>query len=309
MYYHLSVKMYSYRKSIKSDISDELINTYLLRPVAGLIVWLLYYTPVTANQVTAASILSGLAAAFFYLKGTPGAFVTAGLLITLKDLLDSADGQLARAKQQSSRTGRFLDSIGDFIVNAAVFSAIGWVLFRSGCSWWMLLLALSGLLGITLRVSYHVFYQVKYLHLQDKYLNNRSSEEIRAEDLKKGGIELALQQIFIFIYGWQDRLMMKIDNWCSGSRFGKYDESGDDRRMDSIINDWYSDKTSLRISGLLGFGTEYFLLMVCSVLYRIDLYLYLNLFLMNSILIISILYKRYILIKKLPALTGRQGKE
>ena len=30
--------MYSYRKSLKSDISDELINTYLLRPIAGLIV-------------------------------------------------------------------------------------------------------------------------------------------------------------------------------------------------------------------------------------------------------------------------------
>lgn len=305
----MSGKMYSYRKSIKSDISDELINTYLLRPVAGLIVWVLYYTPVTANQVTIASIISGLAAAFFYLEGTPGAFVTAGLLITLKDLLDSADGQLARVKQQSSRTGRFLDSIGDFVVNAAVFSAIGWVLFQSGSSLWMPLLAVSGLLGITLRVSYHVFYQVKYLHLQDEYLNNRSSEEIQAEDLKKGGIELTLQRIFIFIYGWQDRLMAKIDNWCSGSRPGKSDKSGDDRRLDSIIHNWYSDKTSLRISGLLGFGTEYFLLMVCSVLYRIDVYLYLNLFLMNSILIISILYKRYVLIKKLPAITGRQGEE
>jgi phosphatidylglycerophosphate synthase len=31
----------------------------------------------------------------------------AGLCMTLKDLLDSADGQLARAKQMYSRFGRF----------------------------------------------------------------------------------------------------------------------------------------------------------------------------------------------------------
>ena len=60
--------MYSYRDSVKSDKSDELINTYLLRPIAGVIVWALYYTPITPNQVTIISILSGIIAAFFYLK-------------------------------------------------------------------------------------------------------------------------------------------------------------------------------------------------------------------------------------------------
>ena len=43
--------MYSYRTSIKSDRSDELINTYLLRPIAGIIVGLLAqgYTPKEAS--------------------------------------------------------------------------------------------------------------------------------------------------------------------------------------------------------------------------------------------------------------------
>ena len=71
--------MYSYRNSIKSDKSDELINTYALRPIAGLIVWLLFDTPVTPNQVTLASIISGLAAALFYYQGTGGAFVEISL--------------------------------------------------------------------------------------------------------------------------------------------------------------------------------------------------------------------------------------
>src|SRR5437899_79660 len=95
--------------------ADELINTFLLRPIAAVIVWMLYPTRITPNQVTTLAILAGLAAAFFYTINTPVAVATAGLLVTVKDILDDADGQLARAKQLYSRRGRFLDSIGDFI--------------------------------------------------------------------------------------------------------------------------------------------------------------------------------------------------
>ena len=300
--------MYSYRKSLKSDISDELINTYLLRPIAGLIVWALSNTPVTANQVTIASTIAGLVAAFFYLKGTSEAFIVAGLLVTLKDLLDSADGQLARAKQQYSRVGRFLDSIGDFVVNAAVFSAIGWILYQSSGNWWMLLLALLGLVGISLRVSYHVFYQVNFLHLQKQFVNNRLSEEIREEDLKKGGVELVLQRIFQCIYGWQDRLIERVDRWSYGGNLRRTHENesrdiseGCSCEPYQRCKEWYSDIVSLRISGLLGFGTEFFLLMLCSVLNRLELYLCLNIFLMNGILVLCVLYRRFVLLKDLQA--------
>ena len=300
--------MYSYQKSLKSDISDELINTYLLRPIAGLFVWALYNTPITANQVTIASTFAGLVAAFFFLKGTSEAFLVAGLLMTLKDLLDSADGQLARAKQQYSRVGRFIDSIGDFLVDVAVFSAIGWVLYQSSGHWWMLLFALLGLVGISLRVSYHVFYQVNFLHVQKQYANNRISEEIQEEDLKKGGFELVLQKVFQSIYGWQDRLIERIDRWSYKGNFQgslenelRYPSKGSSRGSCQRCQEWYSDIISLRISGLLGFGTEFFLLMLCSVLGRLELYLYLNIFLMNGILLLGILYRRFILLRNLQA--------
>jgi hypothetical protein len=283
--------MYSYHNSIKSIKSDELIDTYLLRPIAGIIVWAFYYTPVTPNQVTIISILSGIIAALFYLKGTASAFVVAGLLVTLKDILDSADGQLARAKQLQSRAGRFLDSIGDFVVDAAVFGSIGWTLYKLNNNWLMLFLALLGLIGISLRVSYHVFYQVHFLHLQKQYQNNRITEEVQKEDLNQGGFELTLQRIFQIIYGWQDRLIARIDGWSARGTFQR--SPATEQRETSEV--WYSDILALRISGFLGFGTELFLLMLCSIFNHLELYLYLNLFLMNGILIICILYRRFIL--------------
>ena len=286
--------MYSYRTSIKSDKSDELINIYLLRPVAGILIWAIYGTPITPNQVTIASIASGVVAAIFYLKGTASAFIVAGLLISLKDILDSADGQLARAKHRQSRVGRFLDSIGDFIVDAAVFGSIGWTLYRLNNDWLMLLLALCGLIGISLRVSYHVYYQVHFLHLQKQYENNRITEEVRNEDLAQSNFELTLQRIFQIIYGGQDRLMARIDGWSARKTF-RWPPTAEQRESAAGYHDWYSDTIGLRVSGMLGFGTELFLLMICSVFNHLELYLYLNVFLMNGIFILCVAYRRFVL--------------
>jgi len=283
--------MYSYRKSVKSDVSDELINTYLLRPVAGLVVRALYDTPVTPNQVTMVSTVAGVIAGAMYLQGSSLSVAAAGLLVTLKDMLDSADGQLARARNQYSRLGRFLDSIGDFVVDVAVFGAIGWLLVtNTGNPWWGIA-ALFGLVGISLRVSYHVYYQTNFLHQERTYQNNRLSEEIRPEDRTAGVLTLTLQRTFQLIYGWQDRSMAAIDRWSMG--LGSVDGNPARRRV------WYSDTTALRISGFLGFGTELFVLMLCSVFNELKLYLILNLVLMNGIWFFCIFYRRAVVSKRI----------
>jgi phosphatidylglycerophosphate synthase len=284
------VAAYEYKKTLKSTLSDELINTYLLRPIAGFIVRVLYRTRVTPNHVTMASTVAGLVAAGLYFQNRAGFTATAGLFVTLKDVLDSADGQLARAKRQYTRIGRFLDSIGDFVVDVAVFGAIGWVLYVNSGNGWMIALALAGLAGITLRVSYHVFYQTSFLHLEKKYQINRVTEEITDEDQTGDAMTLMLQRIFQMIYGWQDRLMAGIDGW---SRRGLSDREFSIR--------WYSDPVGLRLSGLLGIGTELFLLMVCSIFDALPTYLYLNLILMNSILIVSVVYRRWYLCNSISA--------
>jgi phosphatidylglycerophosphate synthase len=275
---------YDYRKSLKSSYSDELINTYVLRPLAGLVVRGLYRTPVTPNQVTIASAVAGFVAAALYLKNEAVFTAIAGLCVTLKDVLDSADGQLARARQQNSRTGRFLDSLGDFFVDTAVFAAIGWALFSSSGDWRMIVLSTLALAGITLRVSYHVFYHTSFLHLEEKYDINRVTEDITVEDQSGDPVALRLQKVFQLIYGWQDHLMLRIDTWC---RRGCSDR-------DFLIR-WYSDRKGLMLSGLVGLGTELFLLMVCSLLNELALYLILNVFFMSGIALLSVFYRRWLL--------------
>jgi hypothetical protein len=281
---------YQYSQSLKSDFSDELINTHVLRPIAGICVRILYPTSLTPNQVTIAAIVAGACAALFYTIGEGFSTILAGILVTLKDLLDSADGQLARAKNLYSRRGRFIDSIGDFVVDVLIFCAITFALYRSEASARIIFLGIAGLLGITLRVSYHVFYHVSYLHLEDLYRTNRLIEEVREEDRRGDPVALRLQQIFLLIYSWQDKLMFRIDKWSKILLAGS--TLGDRQELDRL---WYSDRIGLRLSGFLGFGTELALLTVCSVFNDLKLYLWLNLLLMNSIWILTILYRRLIL--------------
>ena len=277
-------RRYSYDLSVKSDVSDELINVYVMRPAAGVLVRALYPTPITPNHVTLASTAAGLGAAVLYFSGSPYSAAVAGICVTLKDLLDSADGQLARAKQMHSRTGRFLDSLGDFLVNLSVFAAIGYALTSTSGNILYSVLALAGFLGLTLRVSYHVYYQTAFLHTQQLYATNRITEEIKSEDLETDRRALLLQRIFQVLYGWQDRLMVHIDGWC---RQGTWNQDGG--------RDWFADRTGLRLSGVLGLGTELMLLTICSVTNHLTLYLYGNLVVMNGIWMASIWYRRKIL--------------
>lgn len=276
---------YSYRASVKSDASDELINTYVLRPAAGVLVRLLYPTPVTPNQLTLAAIGFGLLAAALYYHGGPLATALAGLSLTAKDLLDSADGQLARAKGMFSRAGRFLDSIGDIAVNGAVFAAIGAALARDGAQTGVLVACAAGFLGLSLRVSYHVFYQTSFLHLESAYAGNRVSEEIREGDLQSDRFTLSLQRIFLVLYGWQDALMARLDAWSRGG-------AGTDAA-------WYGDVMGARLSGFLGLGTELMLLTVCSLTGRLDVYLTANIVGMNLVWGVAVGYRRYVLATRL----------
>ena len=284
---------YQYGASVKSDYSDEWVNTYVLRPIAGVLVRILYRTPITPNQVTIAAIIAGFVAAVLFFLGGATAIALAGIAMTTKDLLDSADGQLARSKNLYSRRGRFLDSLGDVAVDAAVFSAIGWALARGTGTFLPFPVALLGFAGITLRVSYHVFYQTSYLHLDRGYEKNRIIEDITTEDKLGDPVALRLQRLFMVIYGWQDRLMQRVDEWCRGKTLSE-----------ELRHRWYGDQTGLRISGLLGFGTELLLLTVCSLLNELWLYLLLNLFLMNGILCCSVFYRRVILRRRLISSDG-----
>jgi phosphatidylglycerophosphate synthase len=102
----------------------ELLLESAFRPLANLFVPLLRWARVPPPAVVLANAAVGLVAAFALARGD---LIAAAVLLQLKTLLDNLDGQLARASGQVTLVGRYLDTLADLLVNAALFAALGYV--------------------------------------------------------------------------------------------------------------------------------------------------------------------------------------
>lgn len=114
-----------YRKSLKAVEVEELLDLLFFRPLGFLLVKAVYRTAITPDQVTVLAILSGIAAGVCLGVGTIGGMVGAGVLLIVYDVLDCADGQLARVKGSGSRIGRILDGSADYIVTLSAYLGMG----------------------------------------------------------------------------------------------------------------------------------------------------------------------------------------
>lgn len=96
--------------------------------------------PVTPNQITLASLVIGLGAAWCIAQGAFAYAILGGLALSISYVLDNCDGEVARAKNLRSEIGRHLDDISDWLVHAAIFLAIGQATYHETGDeiWWWL---------------------------------------------------------------------------------------------------------------------------------------------------------------------------
>lgn len=109
------------RRARKQRPGVEVLNEFLYRPLAQLLVPVLARRGVRPEAVVLFHTALGLLAAWQVSRGQT---VAPAVLLQLKTVLDNADGQLARATSQTSAVGRYLDSEMDLLVNAALLLAI-----------------------------------------------------------------------------------------------------------------------------------------------------------------------------------------
>lgn len=204
------------------------------------LVRLLYPLPVSANAVTFLSLAMGMAAAYFYVAAGDDALFWAAGFLYAKLLLDNVDGNLARARGEESRFGRFLDSFADFVAALLVYAAIAWRLAADTGQYYFIGWGVTAFVLCKLQCSYFVFYLVNYASRAGTYQLNRADESPTAEeqnDFRAGEISPAtyyLQKFHTAAYGWQDRLMERLDR-ASRSWAGML---AADERHDKL---WYLD--------------------------------------------------------------------
>jgi phosphatidylglycerophosphate synthase len=155
----------------------------VFRPLAHPLVLLFARLRVPPPLVVMTAGAAGMAGAVALGRGS---LLAAALLVQLKTLLDNADGQLARLTSRTSAFGRYLDSEVDLLVNAALFTALGWTTGQPA-------VALVGFLAVTSVLSLN-------------FNAERLSREAVAEPEAEGGGTAVLRRIYRLVYAPQDRL-------------------------------------------------------------------------------------------------------
>lgn len=120
---------FNYRESLKRPDGTFLnkiikVERYLNRPLASIIVRLVYHTRITPNGLTFFSFFLGLLGAFFLSRGQYIYFILGGVGIQLSSIVDCADGMLARSKNICSEFGSYLDIFLDRIMDFTMMIGI-----------------------------------------------------------------------------------------------------------------------------------------------------------------------------------------
>ncbi|MCA9529745.1 MAG: CDP-alcohol phosphatidyltransferase family protein [Myxococcales bacterium] len=281
------------RSLLKSTDVEDPVNVYVHRPLAYAFVWSIFRTPITPNMVTFLAMLFGLASGCMFVWGSAGAMVAGGAFLWISAILDGADGILARAKSLQSDFGRAIDGSADSIVAAfTVFPAFYhiWVTYHRP---WDLVLMVPALVLTNVHLTVYDFYKEQYLRMTrpERSSTAEDPEKVAAmidEAREKGLVAYLAVKVILHPYlVTQQRLM----RWMNPAAMGFMDaaEAGDERT--AAI--WRRHNLGpMRLWTVVSLAPHSYLMAICAMADRLDVYLYIRVFFMNAVFVIALLWQR-----------------
>ncbi|MEA2279865.1 MAG: hypothetical protein QOK21_472 [Solirubrobacteraceae bacterium] len=118
--------------------TDGVFTTLFVSPYSRHLARFAARRGLTPNQVTTASMLTGLAAAALFAVGPRWALIAGAVLLQAAFTLDCVDGQLARYTRRFSRFGAWLDSVFDRAKEYAAYGGLAIGASRLGDPVWVL---------------------------------------------------------------------------------------------------------------------------------------------------------------------------
>lgn len=283
---------FSYEKSQKTDPENKFLNLQsFLFVTSGALTRFFYYTKVSPHQVILLSMIFGISASYLLVQDEKYLVIIGALLLFYKNVLDKVDGSLARAKGLDSRRGRFYDSISDFIVTAAVFSAIIYKLILRHNNYLIIAIGLAAMLCSMLQCSYFIFYQVSFIISTGKKTVNRLIEKVTDDDIKtQDKWTIFLQRVFMLIYGWQDKLFAMVDKMLFRRLISSSTSGGGETVKLQAETLWYQNEPFLTLASSLSIGSHIFLICIAALFDVFEYYFFVNLICMNLLLIFSVIF-------------------
>jgi hypothetical protein len=256
-----------YKKSLKMLEVEEVLDLIIYRPLAFIFVKLIVGTNLTPNQITTTALFFGIIASLLFYFNTPTAFLIAGILFIVYDVLDCADGQLARIKKNGTPIGRVLDGLADYIVTTLAYLFIG-IGFASNSEDPLLFWGLTIAAGISNAVHSSIldFYRNRFLDYaldRESILGDSLKEFKDMQDALKGTKGKYYEKSILWVYLKYSQVQLLFSSSSLETEKKKYDSK-----------DFYKKhKTIMHLWTYLGPTSELTFLIVASMLNRLDIYL------------------------------------
>ncbi len=183
------------------------------RPIARWIAESLKTTAFTPIHVTIGFIISGLLGILCIYYGYMWA---AAFFLIFKSILDAADGELARVKNTPSYTGRYFDSVADFLLNLLILLML-WQVTEVALGW-----AIIAFLGIQLQGTLYNYY---YVILRNRFNGDTTSRifEDQAPKALSGESQKTVDlffKLYYVLYSYFDKTIYLLDRHAAqGKRF------------------------------------------------------------------------------------------
>lgn len=120
---------------------------YFYRPISRKITFLLAKTKIIPEQVCIFALFIGLVGAIFFLYHTYLSILLGSFIFFFRHILDCVDGEIARLKNQCTKSGALLDIFIDRFVDVIMFSSLGlglWMVHKQTWIWILTFFAMEG---------------------------------------------------------------------------------------------------------------------------------------------------------------------
>lgn len=285
-----------FRNSLKDLIAEEAIDLFLFRPVSFIISRVFIRFPITPNQISLLSLISGVISGIFFSFGDKKSFVYGGIFYLLCHIFDLLDGMIARMKKNGTPLGRIIDGWVDYITSIAVF--LGFLLgllkgnFDLPLGPWPLMLAAS--VALALHSVLIDYYRQQYLSSatgrnktigEDYRIFQRRFNQIKS---KRGNY---IERILLFVYLGYTKA--QVTGTCDKAKTLKKKNTG-------------SGKILLVFWNLIGVSTHRFFLILAAFTYN-PMIFFLYILVFSNILMVILYPIQWRVDKRTDSVQGKSG--
>ena len=293
-----------YKASLKAVEVEEIFDLIIYRPLAFLFVKATYSTNLTPDQVSITALLIGSAAGIMFGFGEYSYLLIGACLYFISNVLDCADGQIARLKKNGTKVGRVVDGFVDYVVSIFIFLGIAFGLsgqFRhfeinlwgnAILQWnpvtYIWVLSILGAISSAVQAFYFDFYRNKFLEIVYDKATNIIDEIKEYEEEKKKFEENPyganfLEKFLINIYLKYSHLQLKIQK--------DHEENHSEVRPNAKLY-YTQNRLLLRLWSFMGSTTHITLCVACALLNNMEAFLIICILPLNLLMIVLFLIQK-----------------